>query len=171
MKEKLKPVEGEFRENYRQYIDLVQDEDVLTLLNSQITTLKEYIKNISEQQSLNSYGPGKWGYKEVLGHLSDTEKIMHFRALCIARGEKQGFPGFDQDQYVQSANFIDVPVSKLFDTFEINRRSLILFLETLPEDALVRKGLVDNYPLSVRAIISIIVGHFEHHINKIKVKL
>ena len=37
--------------------------------------------NVSEKASLYRYGSDKWTVKEVVGHISDTERVMAYRVL------------------------------------------------------------------------------------------
>ncbi|GAA3325671.1 hypothetical protein GCM10020331_058510 [Ectobacillus funiculus] len=51
---------------------------------------------ISEEQSSYRYAQGKWSIKEVLGHITDTERIMSYRLLRIGRGDTTDLAGFDE---------------------------------------------------------------------------
>src|SRR5690606_29460157 len=99
------PDSDEYGEYYENYISRVRGQDIYALIISQVEELRFFFKQISEEQSIKSYQEGKWTYKQLLGHINDTEKIMFFRALCLARNEQQPLPGFDQDIYVNAANF------------------------------------------------------------------
>ena len=39
------------------------------------------------------YAAGKWSVKEVLGHLTDVERIFAYRLLRIARRDATPLPG------------------------------------------------------------------------------
>ena len=105
------PDSDEYGEYYENYISRVRGQDISALIISQVEELRFFFKPISEEQSLKSYRKGKWTYKQLLGHINDTEKIMFFRALCLARDEQQPLPGFDQDVYVNAANFNEASLS------------------------------------------------------------
>ena len=49
--------------------------------------------------------PLPWGDSTVLGHILDTERIFAYRGLCVARGETNPLPGFEQDDYVATGAF------------------------------------------------------------------
>jgi hypothetical protein len=162
------PETGEYGDSYEAYITKVKGQDIPALLMSQIEELRFIFAQLSEEKAGSSYEKGKWSYKQLLGHINDTEKIMFFRALCFARNEKQPLPGFDQDDYVQAANFNDTPLTHFLEDFDLTRRSLLYFMKDLPEEAFSRAGTVNGHVMSVRALLHIIPGHFEHHLEILK---
>src|SRR5690554_329987 len=109
------PEVNEYGEYYEKYVSKVRGSDIAELLLSQVEELRFIIEQIPEEAAVQPYAPQKWTYKQLLGHLNDTEKIMFFRALCVARNEQQPLPGFDQDGYVNAANFNDAPLSDLLE--------------------------------------------------------
>src|ERR1700739_3244780 len=82
---------------FQDYISLVEENNVLEALHHQTLLLEEFLTSVTEDHSHSSYAPGKWTIKEILQHLIDSERIFTYRALCIARGEQQSLPGFEQD--------------------------------------------------------------------------
>lgn len=162
------PEPTEYGEYFNTYISKVKGSDIEELLSSQIEELRFVVDQLTEETAVQSYAPGKWSYKQLLGHINDTEKIMFFRALCIARNEQQAFPGFNQDEYVNAANFGDIPLGDLMEDFEHTRQAITYFVKHLSEDASKRQGTVSGNPTSTRALIYIIPGHFEHHLEILK---
>ncbi|WP_339902682.1 DinB family protein [uncultured Cyclobacterium sp.] len=153
---------------YKGYIDLVAEKDLKTLSLEQEQFVKNLFGNLTTEKALLSYKTNKWSFNELLGHIIDTEKIMHFRALSISRGEKSDFPGFDQDNYVKTAAFNSQSINELLDTFLLHRQLLWNFIEAIPEDQIHNIGSVDAKPMSLSALLYIIFGHMEHHISIIK---
>lgn len=162
------PEKGEYGDSYEAYLTKVKGQDIPVLLMSQIEELRFIFAQLSEEKANTPYKKGKWSYKQLLGHINDTEKIMFFRALCFARNEKQPLPGFDQDDYVQAANFNDIPLPNFLEDLNLTRRSLSYFIKNLPEEAFSRAGTVNGQLMSVRALLHIIPGHFEHHLEILK---
>ncbi|MFC4872697.1 DinB family protein [Negadavirga shengliensis] len=161
----MAPGPEEYKPYYERYIASVIGTDIDGMLDRQTAFIKAYYEKLDEERALKSYAPGKWTFKEVLGHLIDTEKVFHFRGVCIARDEKTFLPGFDQDKFVDSAGFNGMEKDLLIQSFELNRLSWACFMDSLREDDWQKTGLVDAHPMSLRAIAYILAGHMEHHIR------
>ena len=101
----------------------------------------------------------------MLGHMIDVERIMFYRALCIARGEQQSLPSFDEDNYVATANFSDRSLDGLLDEYRFQREANLIMAANLPEAGLVRMGLANNLAFSARSLIWLVAGHELHHLS------
>lgn len=162
------PLKGEYNPFYQRYISKIQDKIVPDLFEKQMPTYLGYFGSLGEDRARQPYAMDKWSFKQALGHIVDTEKIMHFRALCIARQPGIELPGFDQDDYVNMAGFDRLSIRELLTSFESHRLSLGQFMDTLPKEAMLNRGIVDGHVMSVRAACCIVVGHAEHHMGIFK---
>jgi uncharacterized damage-inducible protein DinB len=160
-----RPEPGEYAAYYAGYISQVPDGDVVGLLRTQIRNTLEFLAGIPEGRAGHRYAPGKWSIREVVGHMCDVERIMAYRALRIARGDRTPLPGFDENAYVPAANFDARTLDSLAGEFTAVRRATVAFLETLDADAALRRGTANNLDLSARAIAYIIAGHERHHVK------
>ena len=162
------PKKGEYPGYYDTYISKIPDENYSVLILQQIEELKNLFQSKEPGWDSRPYAEGKWTPKEVLGHTIDTERIMTFRALCFARGEKKALPGFDQDPYVLNARFGQVPVENLLADFEAQRKALLTLISTLSEEVLDYVGNANGNPITPRSLFWIIPGHFIHHFSILK---
>ncbi|WP_162417983.1 DinB family protein [Cyclobacterium roseum] len=158
------PKAGSYKPFYKGYVARVLGMDLRKISVEQENFISTVFKDLSPAAASARYQPGKWSFNQLLGHMLDTEKIMHFRALCISRGEKASFPGFDQDLYVHSADFDYQSPQKLLAAFLLHRELLWEFIEQISPEKWHLEGRVDNHPMSVSALVYIIFGHMEHHI-------
>jgi uncharacterized damage-inducible protein DinB len=165
-----RPNENEFDPYFGRYISLVPDGNLLDLLGVQTQETRDFFEKLSEETGNYRYAAGKWSIKEVLGHVIDSERIFGYRALCIARGEQQPLPGFDQNDYGKLAEYEPVPLTKVLQQYTALRVSTFLLLEQLPEVAWMRTGISSGKPISVRALAYIIAGHERHHMRVISEK-
>lgn len=159
----VRPVKNEYDAYYDRYISLVPEEDVLIALDQQLSETLILLRSLSEQHGTFRYGPDKWSAKEVLGHMIDTERIMSYRALRIARSDRTPIEGFEQDDYVKSGNFDKRSVVTLGREFEQVRRATISLFRNLESEAWERRGIANNVEITVRALAYIIAGHELHH--------
>jgi hypothetical protein len=157
------PSKGEYPPYYETYISKLAEANFSDLLLKQIKQLKTLLSSKPAGWENTPYAPGKWSPKEVLGHCIDTERIMTFRALCIARGEKKLLPGFDQDPYVVQGQFNAVALDDLLADFELQRQAILSMVRTFPEASFEEIGSANGNPMSTRALLWIIPGHFMHH--------
>ena len=145
------------------YIDKVPDGDVVSVLETGIGTTRKLLGSVSEERGGYRYAEGKWSLKEVIGHMSDTERIFTYRLLTFARGDAGPQPGFDETSYTPAQESDRVPLAWLLDEFVAVRAATLALLKVLPPESWERKGVASEHPLSVRASAWIIAGHEIHH--------
>lgn len=157
------PTAGEFPAYYGVYIEQVATRPLDLSMMQQPEELRAMLSSCSPEQGAFRYAEGKWSIREVVGHVTDCERIFAMRALCIARGEQQPMPGFDENAYVATARFDDRTLASLIDEFAIVRASTLALYASFTDVELQRRGTANNGTFTPQAIAWILVGHFEHH--------
>lgn len=157
-----RPQADEFSPFYATYINTVS-ENALGELEHQVTSFPEFLKLIPDEKAYYAYAEGKWTVKELVGHVIDTERIMAYRALRIARNDQTPLAGFEENEYVANANFNDRSLESLAEEFAAVRRSNVYLFKHFSADELERRGTASGNPVSVRALLYITVGHLNHH--------
>lgn len=152
------------------YIERADGQEAINQLVLQSVVLKNIFENLSESGALFRYEPEKWSLKEVLGHMADTERILQYRILSIARGEKQALLSFDENDFVKNAKFDSNSIELLLENYLIVRDSSICLLKSLDEEALERIGILNKLSASTRAVCWFLVGHEHHHIKVLEKK-
>ncbi len=163
-----RPGAGENAPYYDKYISLVPAGDLVAIMTDQMAELETLIRPLSEVQAATAYAPGKWSLRQVMGHIIDTERVFAFRALAISRNEIARLPSFDQDAWVQAADYDERSLSGLLDEFLSARRASLAFVTALPDAFLLRRGVASEVELSVRAALCVLPGHVQYHIEHIK---
>ena len=165
-----RPATDEIPPHFVGYIAKVTESDPVAVLAAQIDVTAGLLRGLSEADARKRYAPGKWSVKEVVGHLADTERIMSYRALRIARGDETPLPGFDENAYVPPAKFDARPLPDLIgDLFTVRAATVALF-RTFDADAWRRRGTASGKPISVRALGYMIPGHERHHVEVLKTR-
>jgi hypothetical protein len=171
MKNISSPAPNEYAPFYAGYIQLATARgDVLAALTQQLDEIRAALGALSDAQARFKPGPEEWSTKEVLSHLTDTERVFSYRLLRISRKDKTPLPGFEQDDFVREFHADELPLRDLLDEFEFLRRSNILAIKNMKESAADEVGTASGSPMSARAIIFILVGHVEHHMLSLKEK-
>ena len=158
-----RPAADEYAPFYETYISKVPDGDVIDLLAEQIRATEALLIDLPEERARHRYAPEKWSVKEVIGHMTDTERVMSYRALCVARGDQTPLPKFDENAFVAAANFDEIAVPDLVYDLLSTRQASIQMLRSLGEEASTRRGTASGHIVSVRALAYIIAGHELHH--------
>lgn len=145
------------------YIRYVPEEDIIALLAAQLSETLRLFDGLTEAQAATGYAPGKWSFKEVLGHLADTERVFAYRALRISRNDATPLPGFEQDDYVAAIDFNVRTLDDLIAELGAVRAATVAFFRGLPEEAMTRSGTTSGHRFTVRAAAYTIAGHERHH--------
>ncbi|MEL1253684.1 DinB family protein [Flavobacterium sp. DGU38] len=149
------------------YIKAANDKTLSDGLKEGLLQLVDFVKNIPAEKLEYRYAEGKWTIKDIILHMTDTERIFAYRALRISRGDKTPLPGFDENDYVPFAFANSRSIESLLTEYENTRKSTISFFESLNEQQFLFMGTASNTAISVRAIGFIITGHQNHHIRVI----
>ena len=159
----VRPAAGEYAPFYETYVSLVKSNDIVTALETQRLQTAQLFAARSERDGNFRYAPDKWTVKEVVGHLSDSERIFAYRALRIARGDQTPLSGFEQDDYVRSGNFGSRTLADLAEEFALVRAASVALFKSLENEAWERRGSANKNEVTVRALAYIIAGHELHH--------
>lgn len=158
----------EYNPFYQGYISLVPERDIIGFIIAQHPRFMEFLASLSAAELTYAYQTGKWTCAQVIGHIIDTERVMAYRALCIAKGDQAMLPGFDQDDYMRYSNFNDRSLESLTREFDFVRQANIEMFSSWRRDQFDQVGNANGSACSVAAVLSIIAGHLEHHLNILK---
>lgn len=159
---------SELLEYYRSYWKYLDEQDMLQGLESQTATANIFLESITEDKANSSYADGKWILKEVVGHLSDTERILSYRALSFARKESTPLSAFDENAYILNSNFKSRSLKDILQEWGTVRAATLSLFRSMDEEMLDRKGIANNITLTPRIVMYFILVHERHHLAIIK---
>jgi hypothetical protein len=159
-----RPGDDEYSSFFGNYIPLTPEGDLVEILERQGRDTVKLLQTLTEEQGNYRYAPGKWSLKEVIGHVSDNERIMSYRLLRIARGDTTPLPGYEQDLLVPGGSFDSLSLRQLTEDYAAVRQATLTLLRGLTEEAWLRKGTASNTTVSARALACVICGHELHHL-------
>jgi hypothetical protein len=162
-----RPEKNEADPYYFTYINRVPAHDVTAHLSLQLDQALPVLQRVSEEKSFFRYTAEKWSIRQVLSHITDTERVFLFRALWFARGLDTPLPSFDQDVAVTHAGSENDGLTwqSLVEEFRLTRLSTHSFFRNLPLTAWSGAGLASGKHVTVRALAYIIAGHCDHHLQ------
>lgn len=160
------PGVDEYAASFADYVERIADhEDIVAVLVAQLDQVLASLCGIPEARGDYRYAPEKWSIKEIVGHLSDTERVFAYRALRIGRADSTPLPGFDDQAYVAEVRAGDRTLADMAAEWGDVRRATIALFRNLPAEAWHRRGIAGDQPVSVRALAYVIAGHVRHHLQ------
>jgi DinB superfamily len=146
-----RPQTAEAAPYYFAYINQVTGDDPLAALDNQLEESHALFSAISEEKSLHRYAPDKWSIRQVLNHVTDSERAFAFRALSFARGLESPLPSYDQNVAASSAEADRVSWAAHVEEFQRVRLSTISLFRNMPSQAWARSGIASDNRFTVRA--------------------
>jgi hypothetical protein len=163
-----RPLPGEYAEEFAPYLAEAQEGEALVLLKAQLEEVADLFSRLSEAQGAHRYAPGKWSLKDLIQHLSDSERIFAYRCLRIGRGDTTPLPGFDENTFAASASADERAIADLLADFRATRLSSLELFRSFTDGAWMQSGTSNNRTITARCIPYICLGHVAHHLTIIR---
>ena len=165
------PATDEFSPALAGYVTRIANhEDIVPAMAAQLDQFLGRLGTLPDPRGEYRYAPGKWTLKEVVGHLSDTERVFAYRALRVARGDTIPLPAFDDQAWVAQMGAGDRTLADMVAEWADVRRASLHLFRHLPAAAWTRRGTASEQPISVRALAYIVVGHARHHLEVVEAR-
>jgi uncharacterized damage-inducible protein DinB len=158
-----RPAPDEFAPWYAPYIDGV--DHPLDRLEAQADELAAACRGLDDAGERARYAPGKWSVREVVGHVVDTERVMAYRLLRVARADATPLPGFEEGAWARAAGHDLRPLADLVEEFRVVRAGTLALVRSLPSDAADQRGTASGHPVTGRSLVWILAGHVDHHLR------
>lgn len=164
-----RPQPSEYREYFQRYVDLIPEGDLATVIWQETDELLDLLHGIPEEKHNYRYAPGKWSIKDVMVHVTDTERVMSYRALAAARGDKHTALGLmDENLYAAGVDNTDRPMDSIIEEFTAVRTATQLMLDSFTAEKWLQESNVGGQMTTTRAWAYILLGHARHHMNVIQ---
>jgi uncharacterized damage-inducible protein DinB len=157
------PDTDEYGAFYEGYVSKAVTDDIKAALRENRDELLNLFAPLKNEKMEYRYREGAWNLKELIQHITDSERVFAYRAMCIARGDEGPFPGYDQNDYASSLHLSEHSKEQLVYDFVMNRNAVISMLNNLREPEWERTGIASGTKTSVRALAHIMLGHCKHH--------
>jgi uncharacterized damage-inducible protein DinB len=163
-----KPLSIDHPPYFTKYIILIGEDNIKEAFVHQQLQLPVILNAIPDSKADYAYAEGKWTVKQLLQHITDTERIFAYRALWIARGSETPLSGFDENTFAENADVLNRNLQDLKNEFIAVRSSTQFLFNSFTETDLQRKGISNSKEITVNAIGFITLGHLVHHNNVLK---
>lgn len=167
MTEISRPQPGEYSAFHARYVALVPEDDLLAAMQAQETVTAAALRPYAATPD-QTYAPGQWTVRQLLGHMTDVERVFGSRLLFVARGDPARLPGFEQDDWMRAADFGRYALPDLLAEFGAVRRSHLSLLRHLPPGDWTRRGTVGDHDFTVRALARMLLGHERAHLDVLR---
>ena len=165
-----RPENSEAAPYYFTYINQVQGDDPLRVIEAQLDEALPILREITEEKSLYRYAPDKWSIRQSLNHVTDTERVFAVRALWFARGLDSPLPSYDQNIAAAGAAADTIPWAAHVEEFGHVRRASISLFRNMPGNVWLKSGTASDNRFTVRAMAFITAGHWAHHLKILREK-
>jgi hypothetical protein len=166
-----RPESTEYAPFYENYIALVTEEDIHSALADQLEDVLSLLRDLPESVGDTRHPPYTWSVRQVIGHITDGERVFGHRAFRFSRNDPTQLPSFDENHYVSNGQFDACRLADLVEEFAHVRRGNLAFLRQLPAEAWLRRGVASEKTVSVRALAYVLLGHARHHLNILRKRL
>ena len=114
---------------------------------SRINWKRHSSRRSPKKNRCTAYAPDKWSIRQVLNHVTDTERAFAFRALSFARGLESPLPSYDQNIAASGAEADQVSWAAHVEEFRRVRLSTISLFRNMPSQAWARSGIARRQSL------------------------
>src|SRR5262245_29227114 len=77
----IRPQVDEYSPAVANYVGLVPEGDLLAILAQQAERLRQLVGSLTDEQALVHHAPYTWSIKQVVGHMTDCERVFGYRAM------------------------------------------------------------------------------------------
>jgi len=158
-----RPNPSEYLEHQEKFVRLVRGESLAEVIKNHSQEALDFYLSLPEERADYAYLPEKWTVKELLQYMIDCERIITFRILFFARGEKAVLNPFDENEYARQSEANRRTLQSLKDEFKAARLSSDLLMLSFSENQLQKTGLLSGQKVTVNAQCFSMFGHMLHH--------
>jgi hypothetical protein len=158
-----RPGRDEYDAYYERYISLVPDGDITVTLARSFPQTRALLETVTLAREGWSYEPGKWNFRELVGHLTDMERVFAGRALWIARDPETALPSFEQNIWAPNSNARHRPLRELLYEWASVRAATLTLVQSFDAETMLRMGTASGLRFSVRSLVWMVAGHELHH--------
>jgi len=127
------------------------------------------LRAISESQASQSWAPGKWSPRQIIGHLVDSASNNHQRFVRAQQGGALVFPAYAQQHWVACQHYEACSWEGLVNFWHAYNHHLAHVITYIPEDMRGVQCLIGtDPPVTLVFLAQDYVLHLRHHLTQIQ---
>lgn len=134
-------------------------------LEALVTLHTPVLKKIPAGTLLSKPLPGKWSKQEIIGHLIDSAQ-NNIRRFVVAQYEENPSVSYNQDRWVDVANYQQQPSPQVIDLWALLNLHLCHILNSMTEEA-TQRVCVTGAPHTLEWLAEDYVRHLKHHLHQV----
>jgi hypothetical protein len=144
----------------RGLLAVLGDRDPVEVLAELDGWLDRRFADVPEAVLRRPEAPGKWSATDVVQHLADSELVLGFRMRMILTEDRPPLQGYDQDRWVTTLRYADVPLVESRAQLSALRSANLRVMRRLGPVDLERVGMhSERGPESLGHLIRLMAGH------------
>ena len=163
-----RPGPEEFLPYFGQYIDLVPEGDVISILERHVEEVCAALLALEPAAASVRPAAGEWSPLDIAVHLADTERVLSYRAFVFARHDGAELPGVDFEVLAETAGANSRAVDDIVADIRAVRAASVALFRSLSPDVWSNRGIASGSTISVRALAFVIAGHDLHHLGDLR---
>lgn len=142
--------------------------DTATHLTDTINKAYPLLAAISNEEASVKPAPGKWSYKEIIGHLIDSAANNHQKFVRTIAIEDLSMVGYTQDDWVSIQQYNETSWEALLELWKAYNLHLAQIMAHTSGHVLDHRITIDGKgPFTLEFIMSDYAEHLKHHLKAI----
>ena len=122
------------------------------------------LAGVSEQDATQVVG-SRWTRKQLLGHLIDSTANNHQRLVRLQQGHLAGFPGYDQEHWVEAGDYNRSAWDDLVGLWRLYSLQLAVVIEHIQPDCAGNRW--EGHDADLGFLVEDFTRHMLHHLERI----
>ena len=153
----------------KRLLDNVADKEPLEVMDSTIAKLQAVSQQLRNGRWNNRLKPDGWTAARILSHLAEGEIVFAYRIRRALNSSGQSIEAYDQNDWVQNANYLHEDPELALTLFQTVRRANIARLKTLNPEQWERFGIhSERGNESIRRMAHLAAGHDINHLKQLE---
>ncbi len=157
------PTSSECPEFFFHYIRELPEGSLPRLMKDVRRELLEVLDALEAKDWQYRYAKDKWSVAQLVGHLTDCERVFQFRALHFARAAEGELPGMEEDDWARISHHHQLEPALLLAELQQVRAATDSLYALFNEEDLWRSGRANQQTMTAGAIAWAFAGHEIHH--------